>query len=1416
MAKIRSYTLPLDTDPDFDDVLWVDKAGGSTRGITLSTLDAKLNAGLYNVAGYGALGDGVTDDTSAIDDAYTAAAAADGGIYFPLGTYLMSTLVFASGVGLTFAAGAMLTIPTGENVTINGAISAGDQQIFTGDGSVHINNATGINAMWFGVSAANAAADNDAAFARLLRSFPAANATTFDAYNVPSTTTGQVVKLPEGIIEISATVDITNIGGLTMHGADAPGSHGSTFLAWTGAAAGTMVLMDGTPGSAIGYMHLLGRGIANVGLLLDRSSTNYVRSFSTFSNLTISDCAVAGIQISSAEAQNQYQVDNIQFYNTLINRCYCGVFLNNRNNLDIHFFTLRVVHNGQAGGIGGIVPTYALWIKYGACTVHGFDFGGPSGQDFADYPIYLQNGSVQVFGGYTENGQLIKGDSVNPSGAIDTTGETTTGSYTITGMTDTSDFAVMDRVTVDKGMGAWPCDVISKTADSLTVSSIGTSDETGVTVRVSNAVDTAVVASTFIGFNQYPSTDPNPPLYTVHWDQGERAINFVSSRIGNYMYEGTLSGGINLLNSQFHNVPAWTGRTKFSSVHNTRVIRSYAGTGTDYLINWDGLTGFSSADTVRDIALSNNFYRRDDYLMAQTAGTGSILRLVDGRLILYQLTADTAGQIFDALDYAPYLFEPTIEAGYSSAKNSHFLLGGKTFTFHHEAPTAGTWTKGSIIFNSAVTAGQSMGWMCILSGSFGGATDSTGVTAIGSYTITGVTDTSDFNVGDWVTVDKGIQYHPGPFEILGKTASTITVNVPGDSVETNVTITANDPLFEAMPVLPSGHPVVTLGADAGALLGISGQELSLDTQTANTVFAGPASGAAADPTFRALTLDDMPAGIGGSDATDILYADLVTAIAGDDLVPLAWYRITDFATVHYIVSADPNVQYIDVGDIITGANEPLLVQAITTNELGAQAISESYPQDIIRYDWDPDNYYTDPSIWEQGGPTLVTGFKGVITFRHDTVSDNYAYYDFRNAKTRRWALLVDPWSAGSYAAGSYVTHLDYLWYAVITTSGVPGTSHDWAQLLPLNSGLIDNYWLPWLTGLPADPDDYVDVLTFQDLATSTKNHLGKGPLACGQLSTFDTGAVNNVIAYPSSHTLGTSCVGNQLGASCERGLFANDCVSNDIGMFCADNLFGPGVTACILAGADLGNILGASCAGLLFLGGNVNNNVFADGCSNITLGPGKENMVFTYQTANRSYFAGHTYAELDSTGADAGDVLTADGSGNSAWAAPGAVGGAVPVGGIIMWSGTVATIPANWALCNGSNSTPDLRDRFIVGAKQDDSGVAKTNLTGSLTASGGSVSHHHADHAFTQPSAHSNHTFTQPTAHGTLTHTTGNDSSTTGGTAKVVATTHTLTNNHSGGAVDAHSAHSGGAVDAHDTLSAPQPYYALAFIMRTA
>lgn len=45
-----------------------------------------------------------------------------------------------------------------------------------------------------------------------------------------------------------------------------------------------------------------------------------------------------------------------------------------------------------------------------------------------------------------------------------------------------------------------------------------------------------------------------------------------------------------------------------------------------------------------------------------------------------------------------------------------------------------------------------------------------------------------------------------------------------------------------------------------------------------------------------------------------------------------------------------------------------------------------------------------------------------------------------------------------------------------------------------------------------------------------------------------------------------------------------------------------------------------------------------------------------------------------------------------------AVSGTIPSGLISLWSGSTGSIPVDWLLCDGTNGTPDLRDRFIIGA----------------------------------------------------------------------------------------------------------------------
>lgn len=67
--------------------------------------------------------------------------------------------------------------------------------------------------------------------------------------------------------------------------------------------------------------------------------------------------------------------------------------------------------------------------------------------------------------------------------------------------------------------------------------------------------------------------------------------------------------------------------------------------------------------------------------------------------------------------------------------------------------------------------------------------------------------------------------------------------------------------------------------------------------------------------------------------------------------------------------------------------------------------------------------------------------------------------------------------------------------------------------------------------------------------------------------------------------------------------------------------------------------------------------------------------------------------QLDGTAGASGQILlSAGGSNTPTW------GNAFVAGMIMLWSGSSASIPSGWLLCDGSNSTPDLRNRFVVGA----------------------------------------------------------------------------------------------------------------------
>ena len=207
--------------------------------------------------------------------------------------------------------------------------------------------------------------------------------------------------------------------------------------------------------------------------------------------------------------------------------------------------------------------------------------------------------------------------------------------------------------------------------------------------------------------------------------------------------------------------------------------------------------------------------------------------------------------------------------------------------------------------------------------------------------------------------------------------------------------------------------------------------------------------------------------------------------------------------------------------------------------------------------------------------------------------------------------------------------------------------------------------------------------------------------------------------------------------------------------------------------------------------------------------------------------------------------------------------GLIPTGIITLWSGSIAAIPTGWVICNGSNSTPDLRDRFVVGAGSTyavgATGGANTvtldatmipSHTHAITATGstgtagahthtfsGTSSGQSATHTHTATVTDPGHTHMSPSngapngggagaafttgmsntpGHATLSNTTnitvanGNASAdhthTYSGTTSAVSAEHTHTVTLSVSA-----ANTGGGL-AHENRP---PYYALAFIMKT-
>lgn len=148
-----------------------------------------------------------------------------------------------------------------------------------------------------------------------------------------------------------------------------------------------------------------------------------------------------------------------------------------------------------------------------------------------------------------------------------------------------------------------------------------------------------------------------------------------------------------------------------------------------------------------------------------------------------------------------------------------------------------------------------------------------------------------------------------------------------------------------------------------------------------------------------------------------------------------------------------------------------------------------------------------------------------------------------------------------------------------------------------------------------------------------------------------------------------------------------------------------------------------------------------------------------------------------------------------------------PSGCIAIWSSTEGTIPSGWLLCDGTNSTPNLQDRFVVGAGGNYSvgnmgGSDTVTTTGTITIAGHSLT-------AAEIPKHTHGSITDYYAAGTTSSSGGSGTS----MALVTGNSDVARNTSATGSGDAHN-HTATFTGTSDQDKRPT-FYALCFIMKS-